>query len=165
MRNTYLSDSDESEYVDERKSERKSVKMLVLGAPRVGKTSFITRLTKGYFTMYYVPTKLIEIYREVEIGDMIVTCWDIPAKIRYHFKLTCLTADVVLLMFDSGRPETKKIVFDYWEKIHEQLDNIPYVFVVGVRTPEKKEQGIYYIDNMSTVGYNELLYDIQNTIL
>lgn len=159
-RKTYLSDSDtEIECRD-----GVQAKMLILGAPRVGKTSFITRLTQGYFTMYYEPTKLIEIYREVQIGDIGFTLWDIPPTIRYHFKLTCLTADVVLLMFDSTRPKTKEMVMTYWKKLYTQLKNIPYIFVVGVRIPKQREEGVFYIDNMSTVGYNDLLFNIQNTI-
>ena len=124
MRRTYLSDEEDVEL-----RAPTEVKMLILGAPRVGKTSFITRLTQGYFTMFYNPTKLIEIHREVKVGDLNFTCWDIPATIRYHFKLTCLTADVVLLMFDSTRPNTKEMVITYWKKLYTQLKNIPYIFV------------------------------------
>ncbi len=159
MRRTYLSDEEDVEL-----RAPTEVKMLILGAPRVGKTSFITRLTQGYFTMFYNPTKLIEIHREVKVGDLNFTCWDIPATIRYHFKLTCLTADVVLLMFDSTRPNTKEMVITYWKKLYSQLKNIPYIFVVGVRMPKQREEGVFYIDNMSTVGYNDLLFNIQKTI-
>ena len=163
MRKTYLSDDSDEE---ESKTTRSNIKILVIGDKQVGKTSFITRLTRGYFTMFYQPTKNIEIHREVKIGDMLVTCWDIPSHIKYHFKLKSLEADVVILMFDTKRPETKQRVAECWKIMYKQLSKLPYIFVVGVRNPAgTKGNGIHYIDNMSTDGYNELLYNIQKTLI
>ena len=95
MRTTYLSDDSDEEDVYHRKN---SYKILVLGDKSVGKTSFITRLTKGYYTMFYNPTVGIEIYNEVHIGEIKVSFWDIPQHIKYHFKLKTLNADAVILM-------------------------------------------------------------------
>ena len=163
MRKTYLSDDSDEE---ESKTTRSNIKILVIGDKKVGKTSFITRLTRGYFTMFYQPTKNIEIHREVKIGDMLVTCWDIPPHIKYHFKLKSLEADAVILMFDTKRPETKQRVTECWKIMYKQLSKLPYIFVVGVRNPPgKRGNGIHYIDNMSTDGYNELLYHIQTTLI
>ena len=163
MRKTYFSDDSDEE---ESKTTGKNMKILVIGDKQVGKTSFIQRLTRGYFTMFYTPTKNIEIHREVKIGDMEVVCWDIPPHIKYHFKLASLEADAVILMFDTKRPETKERVTEYWKIMYKQLRKLPYIFVVGVRNPPgTKGNGIHYIDNMSTDGYNELLYHIQKTLL
>jgi len=163
MRKTYLSDDSDDE--ERKKVDKSDVKIIILGDKKVGKSSFIQRLTRGYFTMFYSPTKNIEIHRKVKIGDMEVTCWDIPAHIKYHFKLQSLEADVVLLMFDTTRPETKQFVLDKWKVMYKQLKKLPYVFTVGVRSPPSNDVCTYYIDNMSTDGYNKLLYDIQKTVL
>lgn len=162
MRKTYLSDDSDEE---ESKLMQTNIKILIIGDTKVGKTSFIQRLTRGYFTLFYTPTKSIEIHRQVKIGNMLVSCWDIPSHIKYHFKLQSLEADVVVLMFDTTRPETKQRVTESWKVMHKQLKKLPYIFVVGVRNPPgPKGNGIYYIDNMSTDGYNELLYNIHKLV-
>ena len=114
MRTTYLSDDSDEEdvYMTDQK-----YKILVLGDKAVGKTSFITRLTKGYYTMFYTPTIGIEIYNEVRIGDIDVSFWDIPQHIKYHFKLKSLIADAVILMFDTGDMNTKDSVINRWMDI------------------------------------------------
>lgn len=164
MRKTYL--SDDSDDSDDPTPTKKKCKILLLGAAKCGKTSFITRLTKGYFTLWYSPTKLIEIHREVKIGDMTVELWDIPPRIKYHFKLSSLHADGVILMFDSSNLNSKDTVMKMWQKMHKQLPKLPYVFLVGVnhRPNSSKTPGVKYIDNMSTDGYNELLFHIQKTL-
>jgi GTPase SAR1 family protein len=159
MRRTYLSDDSEEE---ETKIEQ--MKMLVLGDKGVGKTSFIQRLTRNFFTLYYSPTKNIEIHRKVKIGNMCIECWDVPAHIKYHFKLKSLHADAVVLLFDSTKPHTKDSAMKRWENIHRELPILPYVFVVGVRIPNEKETGVFYIDNMSTEGFNPLLFHIESTV-
>lgn len=162
MRKTYLSDDSDEE---ESKLMQTNIKILIIGDTKVGKTSFIQRLTRGYFTLFYTPTKSIEIHRQVKIGNMLVSCWDIPSHIKYHFKLQSLEADVVVLMFDTTRPETKQRVTESWKVMHKQLKKLPYIFVVGVRNPPgPRGNGIYYIDNMSTDGYNELLYNIHKLV-
>ena len=175
MRKTYLSDDSDEE---ECKDTHQKVKILILGDKKVGKSSFIQRITKGYFTLFYTPTKNIEIHRQVKIGNMLVSCWEVPSHIKYHFKLQTLEADVVLLMFDTTRPYTKQHVTDSWKTMYKQLKTLPYIFVVGVRNPEAPEpeapepeapealgaNGIYYIDNMSTDGYNHLLYNIYQLV-
>ena len=164
MRTTYLSDDSDEEdvYLADRK-----YKILVLGDKAVGKTSFITRLTKGYYSMFYTPTVGIEIYNEVQIGDICVSFWDVPEHIRYHFKLKSLNAGAVVLMFDTKNIESKKNVVRRWIDMSRCLKTLPYVFVVGVRKNRdtELEESIYYIDNMSTEGYHELLYAIQRTIV
>jgi len=163
MRTTYLSDDSDEEdvYMTDQK-----YKILVLGDKAVGKTSFITRLTKGYYTMFYTPTIGIEIYNEVRIGDIDVSFWDIPQHIKYHFKLKSLIADAVILMFDTGDMNTKDSVINRWMDISKSLTNLPYVFVVGVRKKRDVDldESMYYIDNMSTEGYHELLFAIQRTV-
>jgi len=164
MRSTYLSESDDDVDQKDRGLPSSSYKLLIMGDQKVGKTSFITRLTKGYFSMFYMATKNIEIYREVQVGNMKVVCWDIPQRINYHFKLDSLKADAVILMFDTSKPNTKQSVIERWKVMQKQLSKLPYVFVVGVRLPAEKEPSIYYIDNMSTEGYNNLLFNIHKTI-
>lgn len=160
MRRTYLSEDSEEENTPI--LSRK--KILVLGDKAVGKTSFITRVTSGYFSMYYSPTKNIEIHREVAIDDMLVTFWDVPAHIKYHFKLESLKADAVILLFDTQKPESKSKALKMWDIMHQQMDHLPYVFMVGVRDIKDKEMGIHYIDNMSTAGLTKLLYAIRTTM-
>lgn len=159
MRRTYLSDDSED-------PEKQSgiLKMLVLGDKAVGKTSFIQRLTRNYFTLYYSPTKNIEIHRKVNIGNMCVECWDVPTHIKYHFKIKTLQADAVMLLFDSTKPHTKDSAMKRWDNMYRELPVLPFVFVVGVRIPEEREKGIFYIDNMSTDGFNPLLFHIEKTV-
>lgn len=165
MRKTYISDSsDDEEHKLDNTSDRK-YKILVLGDKSVGKTSFITRLTRGYFSILYTATKTIEIHREVKIGDMLVTLWDIPPGIKYHMKLESLGAHAVILMFNTEEPLSYKNVINTWEHMVKDVKRIPYVFIVGVRKSKNTQYvGSYFIDNMSTDGYHELLYAIQ-TIL
>lgn len=159
MRTSYLSyESEEDTPIDH---TDKPIKCLLLGSKKVGKTSLIERLTRKYFTLYYKATKNIEIHREVEIANMKLTFWDIPAHIKYHFKLDSLKAEVVLLMYDTMRPETKDQVLERWEMIHKNMEQLPYVFLVGVRTPRDTVIGTHYIDNMTGEGIGKLMYNIQ----
>lgn len=159
MRTTYFSDDSEDEKC--LTPAEMNIKVLLLGAKKVGKTSFIERLTRKYFTLYYKGTKNIEIHREIQIGRMKLTFWDVPAHIKYHFKLESLKAEVVLLMFDTMRPETKDYVIKRWELIHRNMEKLPYVFLVGIRTPRKPDMGTYYVDNMTGEGVTKLLFQIQ----
>ncbi len=167
MRKSYLSDdSNDSDDSDDPTPTPSKYKILLLGAAKCGKTSFITRLTKGYFTLFYTPTKLIEIHREVKIGNMTVELWDIPPRINYHFKLSSLRADAVILMFNTSDLNSKDTVQKMWQKMYKQLPKLPYVFLVGVHHGDVIDNipGVSYIDNMSTHGYNQLLFHIQKTL-
>ena len=157
MRKSYLSDDSDE---DESPHRNISTKILVLGDKGVGKTSFITRLTDNYFSIYYKPTKSIEIHREITIANMKLSLWDVPIHIKYHFKLQSLVAGVVLLFYDTTRPDTKNVALDLWDKMHQQLKRLPFVFLVGVGIPKEPELGCFYIDNMSKEGYDKLLYSI-----
>ena len=157
MRKTYLSDDSDEE---ESTQSNISTKILVLGDKCVGKTSFITRLTDNYFSIYYSPTRNIEIHREITIANMKLSLWDVPIHIKYHFKLQSLVAGVVLLLYDTTRPDTKNVALGLWDKMHQQLKRLPFVFLVGVGIPKEREMGSFYIDNMSKEGYDKLLYSI-----
>lgn len=166
MRKSYLSDSDESEESDPEMNIKSKYKIIVLGDSKCGKTSFITRLTKGYFTLFYTPTKAIEIYRDCQVGNIRCEFWDIPPRVKYHFKLNSLRADGVILMFKANNMNSKDNVMKLWQKMYKQMPSLPYVFLVAVTHTRSKERtpGVHYIDNMSTSGYNELLFHIQKTL-
>lgn len=166
MRKSYLSDSDDSEESDVESNIKSKYKIIVLGDSKCGKTSFITRLTKGYFTLFYTPTKAIEIYRDCQIGNIRCELWDIPPRVKYHFKLNSLRADGVILMFKANNMNSKDNVMKIWQKMYRQMPSLPYVFLVAVTHARCNNRipGVNYIDNMSTVGYNELLFHIQKTL-
>lgn len=157
-RTTYFSDDSDD---DKSHAHKSDIKILLLGDKKVGKSAFIEKLTKKYFTLYYKPTKNIEIHRKIRVADMNICFWDVPSHIKYHFKLGTLHADVVLLMFDTMRPFTKEAVMKQWEAIHPQLEKLPYVFIVGIRTPRTVDTGTIYIDNMTGEGLGLLMYKIQ----
>ena len=118
MRKSYLSDSDDSEESDPESNIKSKYKIIVLGDSKCGKTSFITRLTKGYFTLFYTPTKAIEIYRDCQVGNIRCEFWDIPPRVKYHFKLNSLRADGVILMFKANNMNSKDNVMKIWQKMY-----------------------------------------------
>jgi GTPase SAR1 family protein len=166
MRKSFLSDSDDSDESDNEYDIKSKYKIIILGDSKCGKTSFITRLTKDYFTLFYTPTKAIEIYRDCQIGRLRCELWDIPPRVNYHFKLKSLGADGVILMFKANNMNSKDNVMKIWQKMYKQMPSLPYVFLVAVTHARCKDRipGVHYIDNMSTIGYNELLFHIQKTL-
>jgi len=153
MRRTYLSDSSD----EESKYNPQTYNILVLG-DQVGKTSFIHRVTQNYFTMYYEKTQTIEIHKPLQVGESKWCFWDLPPHVYDGFK----QMDLVLLCFNSKK--TKIFAVDKWRKIQGKMKYLPPALMVGIRIPVEKEEGVHYIDSMSTEGISKLMFNISKIL-
>jgi len=145
-------------------------KLIVLGAEGIGKTSFIKRITRNTFTLTYTPTRNIEIYSNNTYNNMDFECWDIPYNICKYYNINCLDSDAVILMFNNQK--TLVQVESLWKKLYKALykERTPQMWVVGkihidpslvdICPPER----LFFIDNMSREGIDELMNDIKFTL-
>jgi GTPase SAR1 family protein len=159
-------DSDEEEEINARK-------IFVLGDKKVGKSMFINRLVHNSFTLTYIPTRAFEIHDPVEIAGKMYQLWEIPTdQLLIHGKY--VEPDIVILMFDPKRPETLKSLTSLWEKfikmVHPLTASVMYV-VAQIRTGDSVDlipsicprNKFFIVNNCSTEGIGNLMYNIHNT--
>ena len=90
---------DVEEESDEEEEHYVVKNVVVIGKQKCGKTSIITRLVRSNFTLYYTPTKSIEISPPVKIGKNVYKFYEIPYSYDFQHKLF-LKAHVVFIVED-----------------------------------------------------------------
>jgi hypothetical protein len=170
MRKTYLDSSDEES--DEEDVQLKKYKLIIIGDNKVGKTSLIKRLQSNDFSVQYNPTKNIEIYNDVLLGDVKVNIWDVPPNVCQYYNVSSLHSDIIILMFDSNKPTTLEKVIELYNILRVKLYkmNSPELWFVyrgdkKVQTEYCHPDRLFHIDNMSRDGILDLIYDIRCKLL
>lgn len=169
MRKSYLDTDTESE---EEEESGRHFKIIVIGPRGVGKSSLIHRLRTNEFSIQYTPTRLIEIYTDVKLGDISADIWDVPPNVCKFYNLTTLKSDVVLVMFDSDKKESLEKAVSLYHRVRDKLyhKEAPDLWFVyrGEQRPTTMDchpDRLFHIDNMSRDGLLDLIYDIRCKLL
>lgn len=147
--------------------------IVVLGPRKVGKTSFIQRIQSDQFTLQYVPTRGIQIHTNISLGDLFVDMWEIPPDtIDQYTHLSTLTADVIILMFNSDIEDSLHNGIQVWSSLYAKIytNKNPEMWLVHTgdahpQTTVCHPNRIFKVNNMSKEGLLDLIYDIRCKLL
>lgn len=152
-------------------SQRTKIKILVVGSPRCGKTTFIQRVVTGNFVIDLKSTRGVENQQKELVWDrdhcVLLDFWDIGGQdeytpmMRYYIK----DADGALLFFDLSRPETFKSM-EIWLKAMDDMTELhrrrplPVVLVGNKQDIQQQNCDTFYpralwryCDGKGLVGY------------
>ena len=142
----------------------------VIGAPKVGKTSFIKRLVHNEFSLFYSPTNTIEITTK-RIGRRHYTFYDISSYNNPLPKYRYITADVIIFMYNMKRDQTIHQLPDMFDKIIEHINpNSQFeAFFINQQfsrclEDEKTDSRTFNINNCSNEGFQRLMFAIEQVL-
>lgn len=171
MRTTYLDYSSESDD-DGTQHQFYNFKVTFIGATGVGKTSLIKRLKSNRFSLQVPPTLAMEVHKDVRLGDIFGTLWEMPQDACTRYYLRNFQTDAIVVVVDSDRKKTLQQGVALWsllnEKLHKEcvpdiwfvyrgmtvLENIPYC------CPDR----LFKVDMMSNDGLLDFLFDLRSTL-
>jgi small GTP-binding protein len=111
-------------------------KIVLLGAPAVGKTSLVRRFVQSLFDDTYLTTIGVKVDKkqlQVAGQDFALMLWDI-AGTEEHFSVPpsyARGAAGYLLVVDGTRPETLEIGLDLVSSMPQELGSVPGVLVLN----------------------------------
>lgn len=111
-------------------------KVVLLGAPGVGKTSLVRRFVESLFDDTYLTTIGVKIDKKtLQAGghDVTLMLWDV-AGTEEHFSVPpsyVRGAAGYLLVVDGTRPETLDVGLDLVEQMQKELGALPAVLVLN----------------------------------
>lgn len=111
-------------------------KIILLGAPAVGKTSLVARWTKNFFSDRYLSTIGVKIEKKMvilESGELVLQVWDLAGdpEIQGPALAYIRGADACLLVVDGTRKETLSIALGLKAQVREALGEIPAVIALN----------------------------------
>lgn len=111
-------------------------KLILLGAPAVGKTSLIARWVKGIFSEKYIATIGVKIEKKILPIDpeaLMLQIWDLQggSEIKGPFQAYIRGAEGCLFVADGTRPETLQYVLRLRGQILGELGDIPFVLALN----------------------------------
>lgn len=125
------------------------VKTIVMGEPRVGKTSIILRFTDSAFLRSYIPTLGVNISeKSIKFNghNIQLVLWDLAGQqkynnVRIHFYKG---AEIILLVFDLTNKESFKKITQWYEDIAKNLKEKKDLtgFLIGNKNDLKNERVI-----------------------
>ena len=109
---------------EDKQGEKRKFKVVVLGDPKVGKTSTILRFTDNVFLRAYIPTMGLNITQKIFNIDSIVVelvLWDIGGQTKFEVirKKFYEGASILLVVFDLTNPMS----FANVSKWHQDIKN------------------------------------------
>ena len=110
--------------IEDKQVEKRKFKVVVLGDPKVGKTSTILRFTDNVFLRAYIPTMGLNITQKIfDIDSIIVelVLWDIGGQTKFEVirKKFYEGASIILVVFDLTNPMS----FANVAKWHQDIKN------------------------------------------
>lgn len=167
MRVSYYDLSSDSEDDDD---PNLHTSVCVVGASKVGKTSFIQRLVYNEFTFFYRPTKTIEITTK-KIGPRHYTFYDISSYNNPLPKHRYITADVIIFMYNLKRYQTIQQLPDIFDNVIEHINpNSEFeAFFVNQQFSrclenEETDCRTFNVNNCSNEGFRRLMYAIEQVL-
>lgn len=166
MRKPYFDLSSDSE---EEEHSTSPVSICILGAPKVGKTSFIKRLAHGSFSFYYQPTTTIEI-TTVTIAGSTYTFYDISA---YHHTVRpnyFVNPDIILFMYKENQIHTVEVLPDLFDGLLPHINpRCKYeAFFVNQQftstEEEKTDARTFNVNNCGNEGFQRLMFAIKQVL-
>lgn len=121
-------------------STMSSIKVIVVGDAKVGKSVFIKRLKKKEFDEKYHPTMGVETHN-VEFEKTIFKLWDCAGDIKYQGLKEgyYIGADAAIVMYDVTSSSSYARAKKYCNEVKKICgDDIPIV-ICGNKTDEKKK--------------------------
>ena len=102
--------------------------IILLGDTGVGKSAFVRRLVKKYFSQSYISTIGVD-YCKYEYNDTIINIFDTAGQER--FQALCSTyykkANGVILLYDVKNMESLKNVSKWVEKVNRFVEDVPII--------------------------------------
>lgn len=113
-----------------------SIKMVVVGSPNVGKSSWIISVETGKFPTHGIPTVLddVSVLREVDGIEYSISLWD-TLGIEDYNRLRPLSypqTDVFVLFYSVSSPGIFSSIPTFWkEELKLHCPNVPILLVGG----------------------------------
>lgn len=156
----------------------KTFKVVLLGKTSVGKTSFVTRLTRNKFNNYAVSTigaSFFAFHPQKYNKEIKLDIWDTSGQERYRSlgPMYYRHARIILLLYDVTDRDSFDNVDIWLKEVIKYTDNQPYIVLIGTKTDladrrkinideaftYAKNNNITYYETSALTGYG-----ISNTI-
>ena len=127
------------------KSQRPTIKVILVGNSGVGKTCLISSYFRQSFDFQAIPT-VAPAYSCSDVkrpdGTIIsLQIWDTAGQERYHSvsKLFFRDSDVAFVCFEIGQPESLKEVPNWIKRVRDEVPNCEVLFVITKSDLHSKE--------------------------
>ncbi|MFX0008992.1 MAG: Rab family GTPase [Candidatus Hermodarchaeota archaeon] len=112
----------------DRQVDKQKFKVVVLGDPRVGKTSTILRFTDNVFLRAYIPTMGLNITQKIfDVDSSIVelVLWDIGGQTKFELirKKFYEEASIILVLFDLSNAMSFADVPKWYQDVKSYMEN------------------------------------------
>ena len=139
--------------IEDNQVEKRKFKVVVLGDPRVGKTSTILRFTDNVFLRAYIPTMGLNITQKVFNIDSIIVelvLWDIGGQTKFELirKKFYEGASILILIFDLTNPMSFANVLKWHRDIKNYMKNNQALkgYLIGNKNDLVKKRIVSKID-------------------
>ena len=139
--------------IEDNQVEKSKFKVVVLGDPKVGKTSTILRFTDSVFLRAYIPTMGLNITQKIFNIDSIIVelvLWDIGGQTKFELirKKFYEGASILLVIFDLTNPMSFANVSKWHQDIKNYMKNNKALkgYLIGNKTDLAKERIVSEID-------------------
>ena len=111
-------------------------KIVLLGDPSTGKTSYLQWLQTQSFSKMTLPSTQLEVAKltlSTSIGDITLDLWNVPGDVSQtifnHFDVFCIQKQGALLFFDLTRPATYRTSIPSFYSVFQRVAEGPVVLV------------------------------------
>lgn len=120
-----------------------SIKVVLLGESSVGKTSLVVRLKRNIFADDNESTVGVSFSR-IPYNSVNFELWDTAGQERFATLLPMYyrSARIILLVFDTSNLSTLDRIFNYFNKIMNDIKNDYKVIVIGNKTDLIDDLGV-----------------------
>jgi hypothetical protein len=173
MRKSFVDESSDDEEDDSPYLPDDVFTIIVLGARKSGKTSFINRLHSNTFSLSYTPTLCMEARHNVQLGDVRADIWEFPPNICWLYnEIRPVKSDAVIILFNSDETDSFENGIALWKTIRDRVNvhSTPELWVVdrgkaGMDTELCHPDRHFVVDSMTSEGFLDLSYDIRTALL
>jgi small GTP-binding protein len=138
------------------------LKVCMVGATAVGKTSLVSRFARGTFSASYrttigvtIETKNVE--REGQVTQLVI--WDLSGEDEFQNVQAAYFRGAAgyLLVVDGARPDTVDAALSLKTKLDETVGKLP--FVVAVNKTDLEAPGVDHrqLERLATAGFEQVL--------
>jgi len=111
-------------------------KLVLLGAPGVGKTSLVRRFVESLFDDKYLTTIGVKVDKkqiQVNGADLLMMLWDVAgAEETFSVPSSYVRgAAGILVVIDGTRPQTASTASDLIDQVHRDVGPVPAVIVLN----------------------------------
>ncbi len=151
------------------------VNLLLLGAPKAGKTSISKQLVYSRFDLGYQPTIAVDIYARFicfQTDIFKVSLWDASSAKHYRFLTHTYLQDKNLngigFVFDGSVPLEEATILDWLGFVLEQTITVPLFFLFNkldlIEQANRIQQEALLIQKLQTILAQKILNDLKVSI-